>query len=112
MFFNLVTTLFTLKSFFYCFLNIKNDRALFIILNVLFLKIFLLIFIKKKFLSSNLIFLINVVIIIFILFLLINIIISFFFIDIFMIIIIEFFVKYDIYNNLNFSLIISIVFFI
>ena len=112
--------LFTLKSFFHCFSNIKNDRALFIIMNVLFFKISFLIFIKifiiifvfkfdlHLFFKKKLIFLTNVVIIIFISFLSINVIIFSFFIDILIIVVIEYFIKYNIYNNLNFFLIISI----
>ena len=53
----------------------------------------------------------NVIIIIFILFLLINAIIFFFFINIFIIIIIKYFIKYNIYNNLDFFIIMSINFF-
>ena len=68
--------LYTLKSFFYYFFNIKNDRILFVILNILILKIprFILINIFKIFsifelslhfvFKNSLIFLIIVVIII------------------------------------------------
>ena len=40
--------LFTFKSFFHYFSNIKNDRALFMILNVFFFLISFLIFIIKE----------------------------------------------------------------
>ena len=111
----------TLKFFFYCFFNIKNDLILSSISNVLILKrsffifinIFFIVFIFKLNLhfvfKKCLIFLINVIVIVFISFLFINVIIFFFFIDIFIIIVIEFFVKYNVYNNFDF-LIISINF--
>ena len=114
--------LLTLKSSFYYLFNIKSNYILFIVLNMLIFKISRFISInifKKKFIvklnlhfvfKNLLIFLINVVIIILISFLLINAIIFFFFIDILIIIIIKFIVKYDIYNNLNFYLIILIDF--
>ena len=88
--FDFVTMLFTLRSFFYCFSNIKNDFALLMILNVLSFNIFLLIFIDifeisfvltldLHFVFKNfLIFLISVVVIVLISFLSINVIISFF----------------------------------
>ena len=81
--------LFTLKFFFYCFLNIKNDLALSIILNMLSLKNFLFVFIKNFDISpiltldlhfvvrNSLILLISVVVIILISFLSINAIIFF-----------------------------------
>ena len=111
-----------LKFFFHYFFNIKNDLILFIIVNVLTFNRFLFVFINifsiffafklnlhfifKKFL----IFLINIVIIVFIFYLLINIIIFFFFINIFIIVDIGFFIKYNVHNNLNLYLIISIDF--
>ena len=121
--FNFVTMLFTLKSSFYYFLNIKNDFALSIILNVLSLNIYFFIFINIFEISfiltlnlhfifkNSLILLINVVVIILISFLLINAIIFFFLINIFIIIVIKFFVKYDMHNNFDFFFNISIDFF-
>ena len=120
--FDFITILFTLKSFFYCFSNIKNDLALLMILNMFSFNISLFVFInifKISFIlilnlhfvfKNSLIFLINVIIIILISFLSINVIISFFSINIFIIVVIEFFVKYDTYNNLDFFFIISIDF--
>ena len=101
----------TLKSSFHYLLNIKNDRVLFMILNVFSLKISFFISIKTFTISfvfafnlsfifkNSLIFLINIIIIVFVSFLSINVIIFLFFIDTFMIIIIEFFIKYDMYIN-------------
>ena len=89
-FFDFIIMLFTFKSFFYCFLNIRNNFILLIILNMLSLNIYFFIFINifeisfvltlnLYFVFKNLlIFLINVVIIVLISFLLINVIISFF----------------------------------
>ena len=90
--------LLTLRFFFYYFLKIKNDFALFVIVNMLFLKISFLIsmivfeifffleidlhFIFRNFLN----FFISAIVIIFILFLSINIIIFFFSINIFVLI--------------------------
>ena len=114
--------LFTLKSFFHCFFNIKNNFILLMILNVLsfnisyfiFINIFEIFFVLKMNLhfvfKKKIIFLINVVDIVLILFLSINVIISFFSINIFIIIVIKFFIKYDIYNNLDFFFNISIDF--
>ena len=114
--------LFTFKSFFYYFSNIKNDLALSMILNMFSLNMFFFVFINIFEISfililnlhfifrNSLIFLINVIIIILISFLLINVIIFFFFINTFMIIIIKFFIKYDTHNNLDFFFIISIDF--
>ena len=121
--FNFVIMLFTLKSFFHCFLNIKNDFILLMILNVLSLNISFFVFINIFEISfililnlhfvfrNSLIFLINVVVIILISFLLINVIIFFFFINILMIVVIEFFVKYDTHNNFDFFFNMSIDFF-
>ena len=121
--FNLIIMLFTFRSFFYCFSNIKNDLALSMILNVFSLNISFFVFIKNFEISfvltlslhfvfkNSLIFLINVVVIVLISFLLINVIISFFFINTLIIVVIEFFIKYDTHNNLDFFFIISINFF-
>ena len=118
---NLVTILFTPKSFF-CFSNIRNDFALSIILNVLSLKISLFVFIKifnisfvltlsLHFVFKNfLILLINIVVIILISFLSISAIIFFFFIDIFIIVVIGCFVKYNTHDNFDFFFIMSINF--
>ena len=88
--FNFVTMLFTLKSSFYYFSNIKNDFALLMILNMLSLNILFFVFINIFEISfvlmlnlhfvfkNSLIFLINVVIIVLISFLSINVIIFFF----------------------------------
>ena len=121
-FFDFVTMLFTLRSFFHCFFKIINDFALSMILNVLFLNISRFVFINIFEISSILtlglyfvfknflIFLINVVIIMLISFLLINVIIFSFVINILMIIVIKFFIKYDMHNNLGFFFIMSIDF--
>ena len=115
--------LFTFKSFFHCFSNIKNDFTLSMILNMPFFNISLFVFINTFEISfilrlslhfdfkNSLILLINVVVIVLISFLSINVIIFFFFINTLMIVVIEFFVKYDTHNNLDFFFIISIDFF-
>ena len=120
--FDFITMLFTLKSFFHYFSNIKNDLALSIILNMFSFNISLFVFINIFEISltltlnlhfifrNSLIFLINAVIIILISFLLINVIISFFFINIFMIVVIKFFIKYNTHNSLGFFFIIWIDF--
>ena len=114
--------LFTFKSSFYYFSNIKNDLVLSINLNMLSFKISLFIFIKifdisfiltldLHFVFKNLLdFLINAVVIILISFLLINIIIFFFSIDTFIIIVIECFIKYNTQNNFDFFFIMLINF--
>ena len=121
--FDFVTMLFTLRSFFHCFLKIINDFTLLMILNVFFFNISHFVFINIFEISSiltlnlyfvfknSLIFLISAVIIMLISFLSINVIISFFFINIFMIVVIEFFVKYDTHDNFDFFFIMSIDFF-
>ena len=99
-----------------------NNVILLIILNVLFFNFSRFIFInifeispiltlRLHFVFKNsLLFLINVIVIVLILFLLINVIIFSFFINTLIIAVIKFFVKYNIYNNFDFSFIISIDF--
>ena len=74
----------------------------------IFTNIFSIVFIFKLNLhfifKKLLIFLINIIIIIFIFSLSINVITFFFLIDIFIIINIKFFIKYDVYNNFDFSI--------